>query len=96
MKNFMQALDLFGARSRNRTGTSLRTGDFKSENKSIYISSLRVFSFRSQSAITGLQAFDIKGSFFIAERNFYLVGITFRPLRRRMYCSVMPTVVCPS
>ena len=29
-KNLMQALDLFGARSRNRTGTSLRTGDFKS------------------------------------------------------------------
>ena len=28
-KNLMQALDLFGARSRNRTGTSLRTGDFK-------------------------------------------------------------------
>ena len=26
MKNLMQALDLFGARSRNRTGTSLRTG----------------------------------------------------------------------
>lgn len=24
----MQALDLFGAQSRNRTGTSLRTGDF--------------------------------------------------------------------
>jgi hypothetical protein len=30
MKNLMQAIDLFGARSRNRTGTSLRTGDFKS------------------------------------------------------------------
>jgi hypothetical protein len=30
MKNLMQALDLFGARSRNRTGTSFRTGDFKS------------------------------------------------------------------
>ncbi len=29
-KNLMQALDLFGARSRNRTGTSFRTGDFKS------------------------------------------------------------------
>ena len=29
-KNLMQALDLFGARSRNRTGTPLRTGDFKS------------------------------------------------------------------
>ena len=26
----VQALDLFGARSRNRTGTSFRTGDFKS------------------------------------------------------------------
>ena len=26
----MQALDLFGARSRNRTGTPLRAGDFKS------------------------------------------------------------------
>ena len=30
MKNLMQALDLFGARSRNRTGTPLRAGDFKS------------------------------------------------------------------
>lgn len=30
MKNLMQALDMFGARSRNRTGTSFRTGDFKS------------------------------------------------------------------
>jgi len=29
-KNLVQTLDLFGARSRNRTGTSLRTGDFKS------------------------------------------------------------------
>ena len=29
-KNLMQALDLFGARSRNRTGKSLRAGDFKS------------------------------------------------------------------
>ena len=95
-KNLMQALDLFGARSRNRTGTSLRTGDFKSENKSLYISSLRVFTFRSQPAITGLQAFVFKGAFLIAERIFYFVGITFRPLRRRMYCSVMPTVVCPS
>ena len=28
--NRLQALDLFGARSRNRTGTSFRTGDFKS------------------------------------------------------------------
>jgi hypothetical protein len=29
-KNLMQALDLFGARTRNRTGTPLRAGDFKS------------------------------------------------------------------
>ncbi len=26
----MQALDIYGARSRNRTGTPLRAGDFKS------------------------------------------------------------------
>ena len=29
-RNLMQALDLFGARTRNRTGTPLRAGDFKS------------------------------------------------------------------
>ena len=28
--NSMQSLDLFGVRTRNRTGTSLRTGDFRS------------------------------------------------------------------
>ena len=28
--NLMQALDLFGARTRSRTGTPLRAGDFKS------------------------------------------------------------------
>ncbi len=30
-----QALDLYGARSRNRTGTPLRAGDFKSGEESI-------------------------------------------------------------
>lgn len=30
MKFIMQALDIFGARTRNRTGTPLRAGDFKS------------------------------------------------------------------
>ncbi len=29
MRNLMQALDIHGARSRNRTGTPLRAGDFK-------------------------------------------------------------------
>jgi hypothetical protein len=33
MKFIMQALDIYGARSRNRTGTLLRAGDFKSEGK---------------------------------------------------------------
>ena len=30
MRYVMQALDIYGARSRNRTGTPLRAGDFKS------------------------------------------------------------------
>ncbi len=30
MRFVMQALDIHGARSRNRTGTPLRAGDFKS------------------------------------------------------------------
>ena len=30
MKFIMQALDIYGARTRNRTGTPLRAGDFKS------------------------------------------------------------------
>ena len=30
MKYLMQALDIYGARTRNRTGTPLRAGDFKS------------------------------------------------------------------
>ncbi len=30
MRNLMQAFDIHGARSRNRTGTPLRAGDFKS------------------------------------------------------------------
>lgn len=30
MRNLMQAFDIYGARSRNRTGTPLRAGDFKS------------------------------------------------------------------
>ncbi len=30
MRYVMQALDIHGARSRNRTGTPLRAGDFKS------------------------------------------------------------------
>ena len=30
MTYVMQALDIYGARSRNRTGTPLRAGDFKS------------------------------------------------------------------
>lgn len=30
MRNLMRALDIHGARSRNRTGTPLRAGDFKS------------------------------------------------------------------
>ena len=63
MKNLMQALDLFGARSRNRTGTSFRTGDFKSENKSINISRLVENALRRPTAITGLKAFVFKGYF---------------------------------
>ncbi len=30
MSFLMQAFDMYGARSRNRTGTPLRAGDFKS------------------------------------------------------------------
>ena len=36
----MQALDIHGARSRNRTGTPLRAGDFKSARKFFKFKSL--------------------------------------------------------
>jgi len=35
MTLIMQALDIYGARTRNRTGTPLRAGDFKSTYKGI-------------------------------------------------------------
>ncbi len=44
----MQALDIHGARSRNRTGTPLRAGDFKSDNFTLQINSLYLISLRNQ------------------------------------------------
>ena len=52
MKNLMQALNLFGARSRNRTGTSFRTGDFKSHASTNF--AIRAVALCSESNRLGL------------------------------------------
>ncbi len=60
------------------------------------INSLELFSVRNSSAMTRLEAFVYKGAILIAERIFTWLGALSAPLRRRMYCSVMPTVVWPN
>ena len=65
----MQALDIHGARSRNRTGTPLRAGDFKSAIFSFKNKQITNFPQHNKGEILSLQPFKLKGSKIVAVRN---------------------------
>ena len=59
-----------GARSRNRTGTSIRTGDFKSKDLFFKNSSLALYLLRSETTPAALRTFVSAGSKIVAVQSF--------------------------